>query len=164
MQYKGTFIKDVPFFCHFFEIPTYPCPILSYLQGHTQKRTSYFGKHAEFETEREANTTVFPHIASCGNYSFLNLENQRSHYIRPKVTVQKCVEIIQGRKLYEEIRYLYKLEICLRPSFPGIQSCIMFTDCKVSNSLFSIHGMVDALASVQTVISVRLWNFKDGGL
>ena len=37
----GMFIKDVPF-C---EIPTYPCPILSYLQSHTQNRTSYFGKH-----------------------------------------------------------------------------------------------------------------------
>ena len=94
--------------------------------------------------------TAFPHKYSFrGNYSFLNLEIQRSQYIRPKVTIHNCVEIIQGRKLYEEIRYLYKLEICLRPSFPGIQSCIVFTVCKVSNSLFSIHGMVDALASVQ---------------
>ena len=42
-----------------------------------------------------------------GNYSFLNLEIQRSQYIRPnKVTVHKCAETIQGRKLYEEIRYL----------------------------------------------------------
>ena len=45
----------------------------------------------------------------CGNYSFLNLEIQRSQYIRPKVTIHNCVEIIQGRKLYEEIRYLYFL-------------------------------------------------------
>ena len=28
------------------------CPIFNYM---TKKRTSYFGKHAEFETEREAN-------------------------------------------------------------------------------------------------------------
>ena len=28
-----------------FEIPTYPCLILSYLQLHTQNRTSYFGKY-----------------------------------------------------------------------------------------------------------------------
>ena len=34
-----------------------------------------------------------------GNYSFLNLEIQRSQYIRPKVTVHKCAETIQGRKL-----------------------------------------------------------------
>ena len=38
-----------------------------------------------------------------GNYSFLNLEIQR--YIRPKVTVRKGAETIQGRKLYEEVRY-----------------------------------------------------------
>ena len=45
-----------------------------------------------------------------GNYSFKNLEIQRSHYITPNVTVHKCAETIQGRKLfkggnYEEIRY-----------------------------------------------------------
>ena len=39
-----------------------------------------------------------------GNYSFLDLEIQRSQYIRPKVTVHKRAETIQGRKLYEEIR------------------------------------------------------------
>ena len=33
----GTFIKDVPLFWSFFEIPTYPCPILSYFQLHTHK-------------------------------------------------------------------------------------------------------------------------------
>ena len=36
-----------------------------------------------------------------GNYSFLDLEIQRSQYIRPKVTVHKGVETIQGQKLYE---------------------------------------------------------------
>ena len=41
-----------------------------------------------------------------GKYSFLNLEIQRSQYIRPKVTVHKGAETIQGRKLYEEIRYV----------------------------------------------------------
>ena len=41
-----------------------------------------------------------------GNYSFLNLEIQTSQYIRPKVTVHKCAETIQGRKSYEEIRYV----------------------------------------------------------
>ena len=33
-----------------------------------------------------------------GNYSFLNLEIQRSQYIRPMVTVHKCEETIQGRR------------------------------------------------------------------
>ena len=46
-----------------------------------------------------------------GNYSFLDLEIQRSQYIRPKVTVHKCAETIQGRKLYEEIRYLGYLDL-----------------------------------------------------
>ena len=41
-----------------------------------------------------------------GNYSFLNLEIKRSQYTRPKVTVHKGAETIQGRKLYEEIRYI----------------------------------------------------------
>ena len=40
----------------------------------------------------------------CENYSFLNLDIQRSQYIRPKVMVHKGAETIQGRKLYEEIR------------------------------------------------------------
>ena len=39
-----------------------------------------------------------------GNYSFLFWI--WSQYIRPKVTVHKCAETIQGRKLYEDIRYI----------------------------------------------------------
>ena len=38
----------------------------------------------------------------CVNYSFLNLEIQRSQYTRPKVTVHRFAETIQGGKLYEE--------------------------------------------------------------
>ena len=53
------------------------------------------------ETSRSQMNTVFPHIVS--NYSLLNLEIQRSQYIRPKVKVHKGSETIQGRKLYEEI-------------------------------------------------------------
>jgi hypothetical protein len=47
------------------------------------------------------------------NFSFLNLEIQRSQYISPKVTVYKCAETIQekknirGWKLYEKIRYMF---------------------------------------------------------
>ena len=51
--------------------------------------------------------TVFPHIVSAEtiHYYFLDLKIQRSQYKRPKVTVHKCAETIQGRELYEEIRY-----------------------------------------------------------
>ena len=46
-----------------------------------------------------------------GNYSFLNLEIQRSHYIRPKVTVHKGAETIQGRKLFKGGNYMRKYGI-----------------------------------------------------
>ena len=43
-----------------------------------------------------------------GNYSFLDLEIQRSQYIRPKVTVHKGAETIQGRKLFNGGNYMRK--------------------------------------------------------
>ena len=43
-----------------------------------------------------------------GNYSFFKLEIQRSQYIRPKVTVHKVVETIQGRKLFKGGNYMRK--------------------------------------------------------
>ena len=43
-----------------------------------------------------------------GNYSFLNLEIQRSQNIRPKVTVHKGAETIQGRKLFKGGNYMRK--------------------------------------------------------
>ena len=46
-----------------------------------------------------------------GNYSFLNLEIQKSQYIRPKVTVHKCAETIQGRKLFKGGNYMRKYGI-----------------------------------------------------
>ena len=49
--------------------------------------------------------TVFPHIV----YSFLNLEIQRSQYIRPKVTIHKGAETIQGRKLFKGWIHLYQI-------------------------------------------------------
>ena len=51
------------------------------------------------------------HISSysfLGNYSFLDLQIQRSQYIRPKVTVHKCAETILGRKLFKGGNYLRK--------------------------------------------------------
>ena len=41
----------------------------------------------------------------------MNLEIQRSQYIRPKVTVHKCAEIIQGRKLFKGGNYMRKYGI-----------------------------------------------------
>mgnify|MGYP006975835862 CR=1 FL=1 len=46
-----------------------------------------------------------------GNYSFLDLEIQRSQYIRPKVTVHKGAETIQGRKLFKGGNYMRKYGI-----------------------------------------------------
>ena len=46
--------------------------------------------------------TVFPHIVSAETILFWI-----SQYIRPKVTVHKCAETIQGWKLYEEIRCVF---------------------------------------------------------
>ena len=41
--------------------------------------------------------TIFPHIVFAETILF--------EFGNPKVTVHKCAETIQGRKLYEEIRY-----------------------------------------------------------
>ena len=46
-----------------------------------------------------------------GNYSIFNLEIQRSQYIRPKVTVHKGAETIQGRKLFKGGNYMRKYGI-----------------------------------------------------
>ena len=46
-----------------------------------------------------------------GNYSLLNLEIQSSQYIRPKVTVHKGAETIQGRKLFKGGNYIRKYGI-----------------------------------------------------
>ena len=48
-----------------------------------------------------------------GNYSFLNLEIQRSQCIMPKVTVHKGGETIQGRKLFKGGNYMRKYVIYL---------------------------------------------------
>ena len=50
-------------------------------------------------------------------YSFLNLEIQRSQYIRPKVTVHKGAETIQGRKLFKGGNYMRKYGIHCRDVF-----------------------------------------------
>ena len=42
---------------------------------------------------------------------FLDLEIQRSQYIRPKIAVHKCVETIQGQKLLKDRNYMRKCRI-----------------------------------------------------
>ena len=42
------------------------------------------------------------------NYSFFDLDIQRSKYIRPKVTVYKSAETIQGRELFKGGSYMRK--------------------------------------------------------
>ena len=59
-----------------------------------------------FYTKDHFRTTTISSYSFRGKYSFLNLEIQRSHYIRPKVIVHKGEETIQRRKPYEEIRYV----------------------------------------------------------
>ena len=55
-----------------------------------------------------------------GNYSFLNMEIQRSQYKRPKVTVHKGAETIQGRKLFKGGNYMrkYGIQKCLKIMIP----------------------------------------------
>ena len=57
--------------------------------------------------------TVFPHIVFRRNYSFFDLEIQRSQYIKPKFTVQQCAETIQGRKLFKGRNYMRKYGNCV---------------------------------------------------
>ena len=52
--------------------------------------------------------TVFPHIVSAETILFLDLEIKGSQYIRPKVTVHKGAETIQGRKLFKGGNYRRK--------------------------------------------------------
>ena len=47
------------------------------------------------------------------NYSFLTWEIQRSQYMRPKVTVHKGAETIQGRKLFKGGNYMRKYGISI---------------------------------------------------
>ena len=57
--------------------------------------------------------TIFPHIVSAETILFLNLEIQRSQYIRLKVTVHKGAETINGRKLFKGGNYMRKYGILI---------------------------------------------------
>ena len=72
--------------------------------------------HNQAQLPKICNTHYIYRISSYsfrGNYSFLNLEIQRSQYIRPKVTVHKGAETIQGRKVFKGGNYMRKYGICI---------------------------------------------------
>ena len=56
----------------------------------------------------------------------MDLEIQRSQYIRPKVTVHKCAETIQGKKLFKGGNYMSKYGIIIF-SVLGQQECLFTT-------------------------------------
>ena len=77
----------------------------------------------------------------------MNLEVQRSQYIRPKVTVHKGAETIQGRNLYEEIWYI-KLQIVLSVRLKKVRTL---------NSL--LGGRVGAIAPLPPVPTAMIAGF-----
>ena len=64
------------------------------------------------------------------NYSFLNLVIHWSQYIRPKVTVHKCAETIQVRKLFKGENYMRKIHWNLTnrgiPVLPPLYKSLLF--------------------------------------
>ena len=73
-----------------------------------------------------------------GNYSFLNLEVPRSQYIRPKVTVHKGAETIQGRKVIKGGNYMRKYGmVLLRIIWTLNNHLIIWSDSKALPSISS---------------------------
>ena len=75
--------------------------------GHLTKLQAYMNVGEKFppllQVENRISSDSFH-----GNYSFLHLEIQRSQYLRPKVTVHKGAESIQGRKVFKGGNYMRK--------------------------------------------------------
>ena len=67
--------------------------------------------------------TLFPHIVSAEKFFF--------EFVNPNVTVHKCAETIQWRKLYEEIRYM----VC-----NWVQKNLRSTDLRSKN--LELHGFL----------------------
>ena len=84
---------------------------------------------------------VFSHTVSVETFFFLNLEVQRSQYIRPKVIVHKCAETIQGRKLFKGGNYTrkYGISILLFFSKNHTWTRSLFQPSLNSKVLFHIH-------------------------
>ena len=74
-----------------------------------------------------------------GNYSFLNLEIQRSQYIRLKVTVHKCVETIQGWKLFKGGNYMRKYGMYMYVLLTLYVNCTYWCKGKNNKNLYSVY-------------------------
>ena len=89
--------------------PTYLCsrylPIMSPSLSSYNWLKSFLHMHSYKPNLRVINlTTVFPHIVSAETILFWLWP----YVLWPLISVHKCAETIQGRKLYEEIRYVIK--------------------------------------------------------
>ena len=71
-----------------------------------------------------------------GNYS---LEIQRSQYIRPKVTVHKFAETIQGRKLFKGGNYMRKYGIY----FDNSMKTLGYADQKNLSTYYILNRLTD---------------------
>ena len=86
-----------------------------------------------------------------GKYSFLDLEIQRSQCIRPKVTVHKGAETIQGRKLFKGGNYMRKYRICIFG--------IIWTYCKESLWI----GIMPSWQNLGIIVENKMsetWSFR----
>ena len=98
----GNVHKGCPIFLSFFETPTYPGPILSYLQLHTQNRTSYFGK----------NTYLPKNILyerSLNNYLLLNIFRTSQIVMNQKLSLN--MNMNKSLKMSKLLQKLLKLKI-----------------------------------------------------
>ena len=73
-------------------------------------------------------STAFPHIVSAETFLFWLWP----YVLWPLISVHKCAETIQGRKLYEEMRYFLKL------SFAFLFNSLRLGTCKLSQNIKKI--------------------------
>ena len=92
-----------------------------------------------------------------GNYSFLNLEIQRSQYIRPKVTVHKGAETIQGRKLFKGGNYMRKYGSYLQSVGHHGWPC-----WRVRQPI-SVHGQCQCIQCEQQPGLFQAWSWQKRG-
>ena len=93
------------------------------------------------------------------NYSFLNAEIQRSQYIRQKVTVHKCSETIQRRKLFKDGNYMRKygkyILLFKKTTLQFVSGFYIFIRChelSFENSLTALWLFMSTLHTVQAVV------------
>ena len=91
-----------------------------------------------------------------GNYSFLNLEIHRSQYITPKVTVHKCAEIIQGRKLFKGGNFMRKY--CMYVLFKCVRILGAFENLEATLYLYcfaqNLYSIAESSYNVKNELSI----------